>query len=164
MSDQRPEIDGAERELAEALGSLRPAETRIDRDALLFQAGQHSQKWRLRIWRGAAVGLAAMLALALLRNVPPPSTRPGIVEMPPGQPQVSETLVGGSPAQAEIFRLTDAPYLAQRDAVLRSGVDALDSESAPRFDGRPGRPLLDVPPADLGAAGIFLLRRSGGRL
>src|SRR5437868_1560717 len=64
----REESDGlspAERELERALASLTPAEARPDRDALMFEAGRRSMRWRLRAWRTTSA-LAAGIAVAMV--------------------------------------------------------------------------------------------------
>ncbi|MHC4444545.1 MAG: hypothetical protein ACYTF1_18215 [Planctomycetota bacterium] len=55
----------AEQELENALGRLRPAEVSIDRDRMMFRAGQRSIRRGMRVWQGVAAILVVGLGLSL---------------------------------------------------------------------------------------------------
>ncbi len=120
------ELTPADRELEEALGSLRPQRPAIDRDALMFRAGRVSAGRRGIFWQAASVALAACLAVSLARG---PEVREveRIVRVPVAWVGTSSTTLA---------QLPDAPadggYIRIRDIVLREGLDALPvSASAP---------------------------------
>jgi hypothetical protein len=70
MQDQRrindEDLDGGERELRDALASLRPARPAIDVTAIAVAAARAAERRRLWFWRMATGALAACLALVLL--------------------------------------------------------------------------------------------------
>src|SRR4051812_2485746 len=88
---QDDDLTPAERELAEALGRLRPtAPLGINRDRLLFEAGAAAARRSVVRWRAAAAGLVignAVLLTAALQ--PSPARGPGgtsVAETPPAPP------------------------------------------------------------------------------
>ena len=56
------ELTPAEREFQETLGGLRFADASMDRDRLLFRAGQLAARRRGRIWQASTVVLIAIAA------------------------------------------------------------------------------------------------------
>jgi hypothetical protein len=117
---ERQDLNGADAELVEALGGLRPRRTTADRDRLLFEAGRAAG----RRGRGSWQCLSGVLTLALcvsvgLHFLP----QKAAVEMHPGVAREMEIDAGGlvSPGPD----VGSAPYLRMRNDVLKKGLDAL---------------------------------------
>jgi hypothetical protein len=121
-------------DLASALGQLRPV-AGVDRDALMFAAGQASAptswKWPL------AAGISSLLALSLglvllLRPSPPPVIQfiyvrvqdPPPIVPPPGPPPSPEP-TGTVPAALLQSNESDLPYNRLQDQLFRWGLDAM---------------------------------------
>ena len=110
-----------ERELVTALGGLRPAEARISRDELMFQAGRMSSRGAARTWRSVAALLGCVLAVSLAMQIGvETSERREIAEaVAPTEPTVVV-------ARGDLDILSSGTsYLRIRDDVLARGVDAL---------------------------------------
>jgi len=131
------EEERVNRELEETerlLRDLRPADAGIDRDALLFRAGQASMRRGHWVWPGIAAGLAICLAAALLHRPAPrevdrilyvPAKAP--VQTPPATPAVEATPAApiwpdGTAWTAVALRTS---YLKLRQAVVDRGLDGL---------------------------------------
>lgn len=138
-----------------ALASLRPVGS-LDRDRLMFRAGQLSARRRSLAWPAATLAMAmvavALSAVLLGRPGATPSER--IVYVP-----VRETRYVREPAVAGTVKVPAAPwpdaarYLELRRRVLSEGMDALPAwEPADSA----GEPLL------AGAYRLWALGRSGG--
>ena len=146
-------------ELEAALAGLAPLPPALDRDHLLFRAGQDSAR-RGRLWPWATGLLAAVAAglgaLLVLRPEPPPVERivyvPVREEAPPVRPAADRPVIAirennGKAAPAD----TDSARFGAfqlRQQMLRWGIDALPSARPPRdAPGQdPGPPHLpDVP-------------------
>ena len=119
-------LDPAERELEAALARLDPSRAAIDRDALLFHAGQASVRRHCRAWQSASALLGGCLALALIWQ---PTLRPTapIVSTPAQSPMAAEL---GETVLAPAPRPFDAPereatYITLRNEVLACGIDVL---------------------------------------
>ena len=134
MSEQNlsEEILAVER----ALGSLKPAPSRINRDQLMFQAGQASAGRRSRVWPAASL-VMALLAVTLgvlLLSRPAPEPRERIIYVTQVVPQREpvkpplEQAVAAAPEKR--LALGEMSYLRLRDKVLAQGVDALPSFSS----------------------------------
>jgi hypothetical protein len=119
MSDERktPELS----ELEAALGALSPRRAAIDRDALMYRAGQAAgaRPWR---WATAVSTFAALfLGGALLmrptveRLVPVPVPAPA--PSPPAPPEIEASPTGGGAGPAS--------YLYLQEQVLNRGLDGL---------------------------------------
>jgi hypothetical protein len=145
-------------ELAAALAGLAPRPPDLDRDRLLFRAGQQAAARRGRLWPWAtgllaavAAGLAAVL---VLRPDPRPVERvvyvPVREEAPPVRPAAMSPAAPAAPATGEedAERARISAFKLRRQ-VLRWGLDALPPATAPRDDAAaPDRgppPLPDVP-------------------
>jgi hypothetical protein len=115
-------------ELARALTALRPLPADLDRDRLMFQAGQLAQAARCRRWQwstGLACTAAACLSLVVLQQstvqpvvrvvqVPTPApTRPIV---PPDVPIPGAVLSEPPPPGSPAWRLEHALQQAQHDA------------------------------------------------
>jgi hypothetical protein len=162
-----PELNDIE----SALGRLVPIPSQLDRDALMFQAGEASARSASR-GRWVWPSIAATLAVGLISESVVMTVRPG--------PRVIERIVvvresasaTGTPARLDVpapppasldtlsaARSPDAPSLASswpdaagyqrvQDLVLRLGLDALPERSSPpesRFDR--AADSVDVPSA-----------------
>jgi hypothetical protein len=148
-------------ELAAALAGLMPRPPDLDRDRLLFRAGQESAARRGRLWPWVAGLLAAVAAglgaLLVLRPAPQPLERvvyvPVKEEAPPVQPVAMRPAAPAMPADND-EGASDAAERARLSAfrlhrqVLRWGIDALPSARASRdavgLDKGPAR-LPEVP-------------------
>jgi hypothetical protein len=123
----------AERELETALRGLRPAAPRLDRDRLMFEAGQASVRPPApRLWQGVAAGFALAFVVALAWR-PPVRAVERVVYVPQGAgaarrmaPAVDD---GQTTASAERLRREGASYVRLRDRVLIVGLDALPEPS-----------------------------------
>jgi hypothetical protein len=123
------EHDGEMTEFESALGSLRPAPSRADRDALMFRAGRVSAGNRRGYWplATAATGIAAVLlgAMLLARPAAPPAP-PDVAHVVhvPAEAPPAPTATG--PTRREPGnRLREDSYLRLRQIALGQGVDAL---------------------------------------
>lgn len=100
MSDERSPDDGLTRFEAQ-LAALAPA-TRLDRDRLLFAAGERSAarraRRRNRLLLGGNVGLAALLALALVSRAPQQPS----ADLAPSPSLVAQTPVVPAPESAAL--------------------------------------------------------------
>ena len=122
-----------------ALGALAPAPVRIDRDGLMFRAGQAStgrHRWAWPAAAGALAAVAATLAMVLVpRPRPEPEQRIVYVEVekkPVKVPEKTEPPVQVARAAQERLVRDDLPrarigYFKLRDELLRWGLDALAS-------------------------------------
>jgi hypothetical protein len=143
------------------LAALAPAPVALDRDVLLFRAGQASVRNR-QVWP-CATGLATFAALVLavvllIRPAPLPIER--VVTVPSPAPQVVVPPVqrsdGAPPVSPPVPSLSprdSAPplvsnYLTRRREVTRWGVDALPEWGPEPVDYKPEPfdTLFDLPP------------------
>jgi len=160
---QNPEgLTPAERELEEAWGRLKPAGVSIDRDRLLFRAGQRSVGVSLWMWRGMAAVLVVGLGLSLAIQ-PEPQHIERVVYMPVVQekpaPRETPAWTDGSDIRIARRDLSASSYrdIRLRKRVLKEGLDALPmpawtratiSEPAGFLDDVPGVPLVRLRDAD----------------
>ncbi len=112
-------LTAAETELERALRRLMPADSGLDRDRVMFRAGQAAGRRGSRPWQAAATGLAAALVLAVTLSTwraggPPVPGGPVIVHQTPSADEIP------SPAA-----MPGVAYLRLRAAVLHEGLDAL---------------------------------------
>jgi hypothetical protein len=146
-----PELNDIE----SALGGLVPIPSRLDRDALMFQAGAASARSASR-GRWVWPSIAATLAVGLISESVVMTVRPGprvierivVVREPVPETSTSPTSNLGTPAAARADSSREAlssetPFLASswpvtpenqriEDLVLRLGLDALPERLAPR--------------------------------
>jgi len=116
-------LTAAETELERALGRLTPADPGLDRDRLMFRAGQAAGRRGRRPWQAGTFGLAAALVLAVTLSTWRAGEPPAMPPMPGGPVIVHQT-----PSADEIPSPAAVPgvaYLRLRDAVLGQGLDAL---------------------------------------
>ena len=133
MQDSERQLNPANRELQEALMRLQPAPTAIDRDRLMFRAGQRSVQRRLHVWRGTVVVLAAGFAWSL-------AVRPGAQQVgrEASAPIVRQSpLLRGdepwadtAPGLAARGEFSENSYARLRRCVLEQGIDALATPSS----------------------------------
>jgi hypothetical protein len=122
----RESLTPAEEELASALGGLRPAAAAIDRDRMMFRAGQASAKRRSLLWQGTTVGLVLTLGVSLLARPAPREIERIVYVAPADSAAVSGRLAGIAPGRQQVHaRLIEASYLKLRNEVLAHGFDAL---------------------------------------
>jgi hypothetical protein len=146
MQEDESKLDGAEREVVAALGSLRPKSPEIDRDRLMFAAGFQSAHRRLWLWRGAAGSLAALLLISIFIRPEIPAitptagggsgrvatqTKPVTPSNPPMERVDNQFLeliwsLGAQPYQSP----RSQNYLSVRQAVLEGGLGALPAPAA----------------------------------
>jgi hypothetical protein len=133
MSEHLPD----QSELAHALRTLVPLPAPLDRDRLLFRAGQASRGRAGLLWPATSGMLAAaILVLGLLliyRPAAPTSVRTIYVEVPVAGPQVpaakpvppARVTEPESPSPAETTATRDLAYYRLQKQVETLGVDAL---------------------------------------
>lgn len=122
-----PELSGIEH----ALRGLQPAAVTLDRDRLMFRAGQESMRRSPWIWPAAtAAALLVAVALGSVLALRPPAERVVYLDQPaPGQTGQGVTAVD-PPAPPD-----RTAYLRLRQQVLEQGVDSL-----------PALPEVPLPP------------------
>ncbi len=113
--------------LESGLKGLTPA-AQLNRDAVMFRAGQESMRPRFRLMTGIAAGLLALLPLQAMfwtrpgpervvyvqTTTPAPEERPAPVALPRREPRPDQTA-----------------YIAVRKRMLEKGVDSLPPTEAP---------------------------------
>jgi hypothetical protein len=137
MSDEPVAPDPALSAIEAALGALVPAQSRIDRDLVMFRAGQGSVRPpRFGRWTSSAIAAGlALVALAeaiLLAHRPPPQVvKEFVVVREPVAPPAS-SIPPFAPSVAELPRqfersdsLGQTPYERLTAQVLRYGLDGL---------------------------------------
>jgi len=128
------EIHGQELAAVEAaLAALAPLPARIDRDHLMYRAGQSSARQPGFVWPGLSAGLAALSvalgAALVLRPLQPPVERIVYVQLqpPPAPPASQQPTPPDTDTAAEESGSLAAPSerLALQKQVLRWGLDGL---------------------------------------
>ncbi len=151
------DLSPGERELEAALAGLHAAAPSINRDELMFRAGQRSARRRTRAWQTAAVCLGLSTGLAILyppapREVPrtvyvsiPPAPSPGWPVPGPVQANPAATELAGTGSSPIRLGNPLPPdgYLRVRNAVLARGLDALPSLSFASHRGSDESPLTE---------------------
>lgn len=159
--------------LEKSLSALVPVPGRIDRDQLMFRAGQASVRHKRWLWPSATVFLA-VLALGLgtalaMRSAPSPLER--IVYVPEPRAPASDSTTVVSPSmvpRAQDGRIEDVGeawtgstgYLHDRNQVIRWGVDALaPSPSMAATSETPSlESMLGLPEKKADPGGLFRLK------
>jgi len=172
MSESTPDPKLAE--LEKSLSALVPVPGRIDRDQLLFRAGQASARPFVWLWpttTGLLVVVATVLGAALaLRPVPIPVGKVVYVTIPQSaadfapMPQVDSSASSRRPGSAaeldDDLWAGSAEYLRQRNQAIRWGVDALPASpsmaSASRLPTLEG--MLGLPEKKPEHLGLFPLK------
>ncbi len=139
------ELSPANQELERALGGLKPASTPLNRDRLMFRAGQASARQKQVFWPALSGGLSILLAISWMVPLQPPSRwleRSDIHEAKFNAPKVNhEERASGKerwitrrdePARDD-FQMSR--YVQLLNGVLRRGLDGLPREHS---DNQPG--------------------------
>ena len=125
-------LDPTERELEQALGSLRLKT--LAESEIWYQAGLKIGRRRSNIWRSIAAAVVLLAIPAVLwRPKAAPMTVERIVYVPAALPSAPIASAGGTTPTA----LSGAPYFQLRDAIERDGLKALPAGS--------GTGVLDQP-------------------
>ena len=138
-------------DLEKALRALAPAPAALDRDCLMFRAGQASRTRSGLIWKvtSAILGTATVVLAVLLIYRPPSEPRLVFVEVPapapkenpiPPPPEKPPTYLEQTPNPVPDRRLPDLAYYRLQQEVNRFGVDAL-----PRLSTNPEPPSIEPP-------------------
>lgn len=132
-----PSLDSAERALEDQLGRLSPARHRINRDELMFRAGQLAGRKQVRQWRLATLTTLTMLMLGLASTTPwttrkggdaTPTLAATTTQSPLSPAAPSPTTGPHDPAPVlRISFLAPTESLRLREQVLLRGVEALPS-------------------------------------
>ena len=140
---QEKRLTPPERELEAALGSLSPAAPTLDRDRLMFRAGQASTRRRARAWQGLAAALAVTTTVSIVLRPAPSAVRPTFV---PGSGQTGS---GGSflanapePLTRHARLAAAGTYFRQRQALLSGEEEAAMPTSAPSTGAADALPRL----------------------
>jgi hypothetical protein len=150
MSHERITVDSELRAIEEALGSLVAARSRIDRDLIMFRAGQAAvqrspRSRRAWIASAASLGVIALAeAFALAHRPPPRIVERVVVVREPARPEVEaspERTVAPAPPASEawssgdVLALWRTPYERLAEQVLRYGLDGLPAPPATAWTG-----------------------------
>jgi hypothetical protein len=122
MSEQE-DLTPADAELAGALNRLRPAMAAIDRDEMMFRAGQRLARRQCRLWQGAAGLMTVLLAVSVAARLPAPQVAQPL-PTPLRTVEPAPAVVAAGEARPRPV-LGDAAYLRLQQAVLSEGLDAL---------------------------------------
>ena len=136
-------LTAADEELVKALGHLHLVQASVDRERLMFRAGQISTRRGRRAWQCTTVLVAVALGVSLLVRLEPPE--PGkTVRVAAERPVVVPLVVKWS---VESSVAGDGAYLKLRNDVLEKGLDALPEPavSATNGEGQDWRELLGQP-------------------
>ena len=133
----------AERELEAVLGGLQPVAVAIERDRLMYRAGQSSAHRRNLAWPILSIALAMMLGVSLLHQ---PESQMQTVEVEklvyikePASPVPLMVHVATPVRQPDPYQLqAQASYVKLRDKVLTEGLDVLPVRKA-----RSARPTIE---------------------
>ena len=123
-------LSPGEMELESALGGLQPVAVAIERDRLMYRAGQSSARRRNLAWPILTVALALLLGVSLLHQ---PETQVQTVEVeklvylkeavPPTQSVLHVAIQGAQPDPYQLQ--AQANYVKLRAKVLTEGLDVL---------------------------------------
>jgi hypothetical protein len=133
-------LEEGERELRDALASLRPARPGIDVTGIAVAAARSAERRRVAFWRSAAGAMAACLAMVLWLHRPQPNVerivRVGVPTPSPASGDPAAVSVAAhdtqapptfpaSPSRMTEAEASDDSYLATRERVLRRGLSGL---------------------------------------
>ena len=155
MSRHQPEKDV--KELEAALVALVPAAPAIDRDRLMFRAGQASARSQPRLWQVSTAALAlvsaGLVTTLVLRPAPEPIVKlmrvPQIVDPSPEANEAPTPVEFTSAPSYEPEVPRQAAYLRMARDVLRWGLDGLgQAPAAPPARAQPMtlQHLRELPP------------------
>jgi len=150
MSQERINVDSDLSAIEEAVGSLVPERCRINRDLVMFRAGQaavRSLRRSRRPWiaTAASLGLIALAeAFLLARRTPPQIVERVIVVREPARPSVeapAERAVAASPIAPPLTSPTGSLALGRTayerlvEQVIRYGLDGLPAPAPTAWTG-----------------------------
>lgn len=153
MSYEHNAVDPELNAIENALGSLTPSRSRLDRDRLMFRAGQASARpapvgKRLWIAVAAGTGLIALGEAAMLAHRPAPQIIEKVIVVRDREPVVDDTPTEPIVAQAPAFRgFGDSPsfgptaYERLSSQVFRYGLDGLPTPPSARANAGDNKPL-----------------------
>ena len=134
MHDEQldPELNN----FAQQLAGLQPAQTAVDRDQVMFAAGERSQRSRARrnVWASVGLGMAiAVLGVALPRMYPTPGqVVERLVYLPQPATKAGERIAttnqptsNADEVENQLEALSPQSYFKLRKIVFTQGVDAL---------------------------------------
>lgn len=144
-----PESPGSElNQIEAALGSFAPARVRLDRDRILFRAGQASVRPRspgVRAWAAVAAGLAMIAsgeaALLAFRPSPRVVERWVVIREPAGSPPASRDPAPPVPPPGRDPGLGQTAHERLAGQVLRYGLDGLPGPVSASWGGAGERPI-----------------------
>ena len=113
-----------EQELEAALGGLKPAGTALNRDYVMYQAGQTSARRRNHLWQGVSGVLVVLLVASMTWRPRPAGPQPRVETLAYGLSAAPVEVSSAEPIdrqQAEAFR----HYIRMRQAVLNRGMEAI---------------------------------------
>jgi hypothetical protein len=121
---QEPEsLDGAERELAEALGSLQPAPIRTSQREIWYEAGFQAGRRGQGVWKGMAAMLMLLSGSLLISDRrPAPTASERIVYVRQEPPALSKAVPTAEQNRSIALAVEN---LRLRDAIIRDGWNAL---------------------------------------
>jgi hypothetical protein len=120
--DQPRGLNSAQREVEGALRSLAPANASVDPVAAAFDAGRHSTRGQVRMWRSAAAVLLLIGAGSWLV----PTGRRGAEVTPPVSPGSSSFVIHTRPQRTVPTQpLADESLLMLEQVVRDKGMDGL---------------------------------------
>ncbi|MBM3881150.1 MAG: hypothetical protein FJ387_15740 [Verrucomicrobia bacterium] len=125
------QLNSAAQELARALAGLSPTGHRLDRDMLMFRAGQAASRRLLRGWQSVACSLAVLLlGFAWLGHspalVPTPPQQAKEIRPPVVQPtEVEPDELAAATASRWVSTNLGNDYLRLRARLAAEGLDAL---------------------------------------
>jgi hypothetical protein len=133
------ELSPANQELERALGELKPASPHLDRDRLMFRAGQASVKKNPIFWPALSGALSVLLAISWMVQFQSPSHSRESRELREAKLRTFKAATaepGANPIQwvvnewesPSINNSPSTAYLALRNRVLKRGLDGLPKE------------------------------------
>lgn len=166
------QLNPAEREFESALRQLRPADHAIDRDQLMYSAGQRAARRSQHRWQAATAALTVLLAASWTLQLAVP-TPPQLAETP-SQEEATLEVAAAIPALPEIpERLAAVPpeiwppvpqYVHLRNRVVEDGLDALEGMQLASATGTQGDSVDDELDTYFPARGAGYPRAFGSRM
>lgn len=138
---QEQGLNPAQRELESALARIRPIQSGLDRDLLMFNAGRATARPN-RAWQVLS-GVLGILLLCAVSPRPEQAGRPSSVQVADSGTAQIGPLAGPRGEHDPSGPLT---YLSLRDRVLEGGVEALPPDPGTGSTGRldRGQALVDI--------------------
>jgi hypothetical protein len=145
MSEPQP-LDPANRELAEALESLRLAPTQANQRDIWYRAGMEAGRKRTNAWRmAAAIMTLAAGAMVMHARIVGPAVVDRVVYVYPAGAALVHAMYSND---APLLPNFSAANLRLRNAVLQNGPDALPMSVGASEEGPSLRPGMSLPAKD----------------